>query len=84
MRKCLSSTGAFPGHQGIHQGHGGNHFRYLHVVSGLKWHKTFYYEFNIVLLLASLFNKTDEIIDVKFCIRIKNINFGFYPYTDVC
>ena len=24
------------------------------------------------------------IIDVKFASGIKNINFGFYPYTDVC
>ena len=25
-----------------------------------------------------------DIIDVKFASGIKNINFGFYPYTDVC
>ena len=25
-----------------------------------------------------------NLIDVKFASGIKNINFGFYPYTDVC
>ena len=29
--------------------------------------------------------KTDvKIRDVKFASGIKNISFGFYPYTDVC
>ena len=28
--------------------------------------------------------KIYPIIDVKFASGIKNINFGFYPYTDVC
>ena len=29
-------------------------------------------------------NEATVITDVKFASGIKNINFGFYPYTDVC
>ena len=33
---------------------------------------------------STKYNKKRNIIDVKFPSGIKNINFGFHPYTDVC
>ena len=39
---------------------------------------------DIEYLIFRLLNKPDIIIYVKFASGIKNINFGFYPYIDVC
>ena len=43
-------------------------------------------EFSVFFNSTSFSQKNDDqnIIDVKFASGIKNTNFGFYPYTDVC